>query len=160
LLTQSRSAADYFEAAAKTCVGSPRTVANWIAGDLSSLLNENNLDISQSPVSPGMLARLIDRIEDGTISGKIAKDVFRAMWDGEGDADAIIGDKGLKQITDTAEIEKIIDDVLSRSEAQIEQYRSGQEKVFGYFVGQVMKATAGKANPKQVNEMLRKKLDD
>ncbi|MFZ0487591.1 MAG: Asp-tRNA(Asn)/Glu-tRNA(Gln) amidotransferase subunit GatB [Arenicellales bacterium] len=158
LLTQSRAAADYFEAAAKTSVGAPRTAANWIVGDLSGLLNESNMDIADSPVTPTMLAGLINRIEDNTISGKIAKEVFRAMWDGEGDADAVIEARGLKQITDSGEIEGIVDEVLARSRAQVEQYKSGQEKVFGYFVGQVMKATGGKANPKQVNDILKRKL--
>ncbi len=159
LLTQSRTAADYYEAAAEAASGSPKTVANWIVGDLSSRLNDENLDIGDAPISPAMLAGLIDRIEDRTISGKIAKEVFRAMWEGEGDADAVIESKGLKQITDTGEIEKIVDEVLASSPDQIQQYRDGQQKVFGYFVGQVMKATAGKANPQQVNEILRKKLE-
>ena len=107
-----------------------------------------------------MLAGLIQRIEDNTISGKIAKDVFDAMWQGEGVADEVIEKRGLKQITDVGEIEKTIDQILAVSSTQVEQYRNGQEKVFGYFVGQVMKATGGKANPKQVNEILKKKLKD
>ncbi|MDZ7840375.1 MAG: Asp-tRNA(Asn)/Glu-tRNA(Gln) amidotransferase subunit GatB [Gammaproteobacteria bacterium] len=160
LLTQSRATADYYEAAVEACSGAPKTVANWIVGDLSSRLNDANLDIADAPVSPAMLAGLIKRIEDKTISGKIAKEVFRAMWEGEGDADAVIESKSLKQITDTGEIETIIDGVLENSPDQVQQYRDGQQKVFGYFVGQVMKATGGKANPRQVNEILRKKLDD
>ncbi|MBS1270384.1 MAG: Aspartyl/glutamyl-tRNA(Asn/Gln) amidotransferase subunit B [Gammaproteobacteria bacterium] len=157
-LTQSRANADYFEATAGASRGAPKTVANWIVGDLSSRLNDENLDIGDSPISSRMLAGLIDRIEDNTISGKIAKEVFRAMWEGEGEADAVIENRGLKQITDTGEIEKIVDDILAKSRTQIEQYTSGQEKIFGYFIGQVMKATGGKANPKQVNEILKKKL--
>jgi len=159
LLTQSRAAADYFEAVAGATAGAPKTAANWIVGDLSSRLNDENMEIGDSPISPAMLAGLIDRIEDKTISGKIAKEVFRAMWEGEGDADAVIESKGLKQITDSGEIEKIVDDVLARSPDQVEQYKGGQQKVFGYFVGQVMKATGGKANPQQVNELLKKRLD-
>ncbi|HSH41878.1 MAG TPA: Asp-tRNA(Asn)/Glu-tRNA(Gln) amidotransferase subunit GatB [Arenicellales bacterium] len=159
LLTLSPAGADYYEATVEATSGSAKTAANWIVGELSSRLNDENRDIGDCPITPAMLAGLIDRIEDGTISGKIAKEVFRAMWDGEGDADAVIESKGLKQITDSGEIEKIIDQVLENSPAQIQQYRDGQQKVFGYFVGQVMKATGGKANPQQVNEILRKRLD-
>jgi len=160
LLIQSRATADYFEAVVGATAGSPKTAANWIVGDLSSRLNDDNVEIGESPITPPMLADLIDRIEDKTISGKIAKEVFRAMWEGEGNADAVIESKGLKQITDSGEIEKIVDDVLARSADQVEQYKGGQQKVFGYFVGQVMKATGGKANPQQVNEILRKRLDN
>jgi len=159
LLTLSRATADYYEATVAATTGSPRTAANWIVGDLSGRLNDENLEIGDSPITPTMLAGLIDRIEDKTISGKIAKEVFRAMWEGEGDADAVIERKGLKQITDSGEIEKIVDEVLENSPTQIQQYRDGQQKVFGYFVGQVMKATGGKANPQQVNEILKKRLD-
>ncbi len=158
-LTADRAMADYFEAAAATTQGDAKTVANWMIGDLSARLNEANMDIGASPVTPAMLAGLIDRIHDHTISGKIAKDVFRAMWDGQGNADAIIEQKGLKQITDSGAIEQLIDDILARSPEQVEQYRGGQQKVFGYFVGQVMKASQGKANPKLVNDILRKKLE-
>jgi aspartyl-tRNA(Asn)/glutamyl-tRNA(Gln) amidotransferase subunit B len=128
-------------------------------GDFSGALNKAGLDIDASPVSAGDLGGLLLRIEDGTISGKIAKQVFDTMWNGEGTADAIIEQQGLKQISDSRAIEAIIQEVLDNSPKQIEQYRGGQQKVFGYFVGQVMKATQGKANPKQVNELLRKKLD-
>jgi aspartyl-tRNA(Asn)/glutamyl-tRNA(Gln) amidotransferase subunit B len=117
------------------------------------------MDISASPVSPQQLGGLLQRIKDGTISGKIAKQVFEAMWRGEGDADAIIEKKGLKQITDTAAIEKIVREVLDANPKQVEQYRGGQEKLLGFFVGQVMKATQGKANPQQVNALLRNMLD-
>jgi len=158
-LTASNALADYFETTTAAFGNDPKTIANWIIGDLSSYLNKENKQISESPVSAEMLAKLIARIQDKTISGKIAKDVFEAMWNGEGDADDIIGKKGLKQITDTGAIEKIIDDVLGRAQTQVEQYRGGQKKVFGYFVGQVMQATQGKANPQQVNEILKRKLD-
>ena len=105
-----------------------------------------------------MLAGLLNRIEDGTISGKIAKDVFRSMWTGEGDADSIIESRGLRQITDDSELESLVDQVLQDNPKQVEQFRSGKDKVFGFFVGQVMKLSGGKANPKQVNDLLRKKL--
>jgi aspartyl-tRNA(Asn)/glutamyl-tRNA(Gln) amidotransferase subunit B len=158
-LTVSNELADYFEAAAGATKGDAKTVANWIAGDLSGYLNKENKEITESPVNAGQLALLIDRIQDKTISGKIAKEVFEALWHGEGDVDDIIDNKGLKQITDTGAIETIIDEVLASSGTQIEQYKSGQTKVFGYFIGQVMKATKGKANPQQVNEILKRKLD-
>ncbi len=158
-LTVSKELADYFEAAASATKGDAKTVANWINGDLSGYLNKENKEITESPVDAQQLALLIDRIHDNTISGKIAKEVFEAIWHGEGNADDIIDNKGLKQITDTGAIETIIEEVLAKSTAQIEQYKSGQTKVFGYFVGQVMKATKGKANPQQVNEILKRKLD-
>ncbi len=158
-LTVSKELADYFEAAAGATKGDAKTVANWIAGDLSGYLNKENKEITESPVGAQQLALLIDRIHDNTISGKIAKEVFEAMWHGEGNPDDIIDNQGLKQITDTGAIETIIDEVLARSAPQIEQYKSGQTKVFGYFVGQVMKATKGKANPQQVNQILKRKLD-
>ncbi|MDJ0955491.1 MAG: Asp-tRNA(Asn)/Glu-tRNA(Gln) amidotransferase subunit GatB [Arenicellales bacterium] len=154
----SKDTADYFESAVSSDVGSAKTVANWINTELASYLNEENKTIKESPVSADMLRQLIRRIQDNTISGKIAKEVFKAMWAGQGSVDDIIEQKGLKQITDNAAIEKIIEEVLAKSSAQIEQYKSGQEKVFGYFVGQVMKATQGKANPQQVNTILREKL--
>ncbi len=157
-LTAEKELADYFEAAAEVTSGDAKTVANWILGELSGYLNKENKTITESSVSAAQLARLIDRIHDNTISGKIAKEVFEAMWRGEGDADGIIDSKGLKQITDSGAIEDIVEEVLARSAQQIEQYQSGQTKVFGYFVGQVMKATGGKANPQQVNEILRRKL--
>jgi aspartyl-tRNA(Asn)/glutamyl-tRNA(Gln) amidotransferase subunit B len=157
VLTASREMADFFEETAKT-TGDAKQAANWISGDLSAFLNRDNLEIQDSPVSAEMLAGLLARIQDKTISGKIAKEVFEAMWAGEGDADAVIDKKGLKQITDSGAIEKLVDEVLAASAAQVEQYRGGKETVFGYFVGQVMKASKGKANPAQVNELLKKKL--
>jgi aspartyl-tRNA(Asn)/glutamyl-tRNA(Gln) amidotransferase subunit B len=157
VLTATRAMADFFEETAKA-TKEPKQAANWITGDFSAFLNRDNLEITESPVTAAMLAGLIARIQDKTISGKIAKEVFEAMWHGEGDADAVIGNKGLKQITDSGAIEKLVDEVLATSTAQVEQYRSGKETVFGYFVGQVMKASKGKANPAQVNELLKKKL--
>jgi len=127
-------------------------------GDLSGALNKDNLDVTQSRVGADALAGLLTRIVDNTISGKIAKEVFEAMWtEGKG-ADAVIEAKGLKQITDTSAIEQAIDDVMSKNPGQLTEYRSGKDKLFGFFVGQVMKATAGKANPAQLNELLKRKL--
>ena len=117
-----------------------------MAGDLAGYLNKENRTIAESAVSAPMLSGLLRRIADNTISGKIAKDVLDAMWNGEGDADSIIEKKGLTQITDTGAIEKVVDEILAANSKQLEQYRSGQEKLFGYFVGQVMKATAGSYN--------------
>jgi len=159
ILTASRELADYFEAAVQAAGGAGKLTANWVMGELSAALNKDDRDITHSPVSAATLGGLLLRIEDGTISGKIAKQVFEAMWKGEGTADEIIEQQGLKQISDASAIEGIIKDVLDNNPKQIEQYRGGQEKLFGFFVGQVMKATQGKANPKQVNELLRKLLD-
>jgi aspartyl-tRNA(Asn)/glutamyl-tRNA(Gln) amidotransferase subunit B len=127
-------------------------------GELSAALNKNQIDIQNSPVSADDLSLLVNRIGDDTISGKIAKDVFKAMWNGEGNADEVIEAKGLKQITDTGAIEAIVDEVIANNTPQVEQFKSGNEKILGFFVGQIMKATGGKANPKQVNELLRSKL--
>ncbi|MHB8455247.1 MAG: Asp-tRNA(Asn)/Glu-tRNA(Gln) amidotransferase subunit GatB [Acidiferrobacterales bacterium] len=158
VLTGLHEMADYYEAAVRAAGGEPKLTANWVMGDLSGLLNRDNLEIGGSPISAAMLAGLVRRIADGTISGKIAKEVFEAMWSGEGDADEVIGKRGLRQITDETAIERIIDEILAKNPKQLEQFRSGQEKLFGFFVGQVMKATQGKANPAQVNDSLRKKL--
>ena len=156
-LTTSRELADYYEAVVKSA-GDAKLAANWVMGELSAALNRENTNITESPVSPGKLGGLIARIKDDTISGKIAKQVFEAMWNGEGDADAIIESKGLEQVTDSGAIEQVIDDIIATNPKQVEQYRAGKDKVFGFFVGQTMKATQGKANPKQVNELLKKKL--
>ena len=125
-------------------------------------LNKESKDITESPVSAEMLGGMIKRIKDDTISGKIAKQVFEAMWNGEGDADSIIESKGLKQVTDTGAIEKLVDDVITNSPDQVAQYQAAPEekqgKLIGYFVGQIMKQSQGKANPKQVNELLKEKL--
>jgi aspartyl-tRNA(Asn)/glutamyl-tRNA(Gln) amidotransferase subunit B len=158
ILVASRALADYFEAVAGTVKGDAKLAANWVVGELSGALNRDALDIEQSRVPPHALGELLLRIRDGTVSGKLAKDVFEAMWAGEGSADEIIDAKGLKQITDSGAIEKIVDEVLAANEAQVQQYRDGNQKVLGFFVGQVMKASQGKANPQQVNEILREKL--
>jgi aspartyl-tRNA(Asn)/glutamyl-tRNA(Gln) amidotransferase subunit B len=159
VLTASRELADYFEAVVAAAGGQGKLSANWVMGELSAALNRSDCDITDSPVTASALAAMLKRIEDGTISGKIAKQVFEAMWEGGGSADEIIEQQGLKQISDASAIEGIIRDVLDNNPKQLEQYRGGQEKLFGFFVGQVMKATQGKANPKQVNELLRKLLD-
>ncbi len=157
ILTSSRDMADYFETVARAS-GEAKLAANWVIGELSGYLNREDKEISDSPVSAEMLAGVIKRIKDKTISGKIAKDVFDAMWNGEGDADTIIDKKGLKQITDTGELESIVDEVIANNPEQVEQYRAGKEKVLGFFVGQCMKATKGKGNPAQLNQMLKEKL--
>ena len=158
VLTATREMADYYESVVKAAQCDAKLAANWVIVELSAYLNKDNRDITQSPVSAQQLAGLLRRMADDTISGKIAKDVFEAMWAGEGDADAIIEKKGLRQITDTGAIEKIIDDVIAKNPKQLEQYKGGQDKLFGYFVGQVMKASQGKANPAQVNQLLKDKL--
>jgi aspartyl-tRNA(Asn)/glutamyl-tRNA(Gln) amidotransferase subunit B len=157
LLTASRDMADYYELVAEGA-GDPKLAANWVNGALAAALNKAGKEIGDSPVSARMLVGLIRRIRDKTVSGKLAKQVFEAIWNGEGDADQVIAAKGLQQITDTGAIEKVVDEIMEANPAQVEQYRSGKEKVFGYFVGQVMKATKGKANPQQVNALLREKL--
>jgi aspartyl-tRNA(Asn)/glutamyl-tRNA(Gln) amidotransferase subunit B len=159
LLTSSIQTTNYallmFGGASKT---NAPVFANWISGVLSSKLNEANLDISESRVSADQLRRLADRVEDGTLSGKMAKEVFDAMWAGEGTADEIIEKRGLKQLSDSGAIEKIVDEVLAKNAKQVEDYRAGKQKAFNSLVGQVMKATQGKANPAQVNEILKRKL--
>ncbi len=157
VLTASRELAAYYEAVNAVC-GEPKLAVNWVMGDLSGLLNKDGKEIGDSPVSAEMLGGMLQRIADKTISGKIAKEVFEAMWNGEGDADAIIDKKGLKQITDSGAIEGIIDAVIANNPNQLAQYRDGKEKLMGFFVGQVMKASKGKANPGQVNQLLKTKL--
>ena len=157
VLTASREMADYYERVA-AATREPKLAANWVMGDLSGFLNRDGLEIAESPVGAEALAGLLGRIVDGTISGKIAKDVFEAMWSGRADADSIIAAKGLRQITDTGAIERAIADVMTANPAQLAAYRSGKDKLFGFFVGQVMKATGGKANPAQVNELLKRML--
>jgi len=159
VLTANRELADYFESVTTVAGGEARLAANWVTGDLMGALNKAGQEIAESPVSAEMLGGMIRRIQDNTISGKIAKEVFEAMWQGEGDADTVIEARGLKQITDSGAIEPVIDDIIANNPGQVEQYRSGKDKLFGFFVGQVMKATRGKANPQQVNELLKQKLD-
>jgi aspartyl-tRNA(Asn)/glutamyl-tRNA(Gln) amidotransferase subunit B len=158
VLTASRELAAFYEEVAAGTGGEWKLAANWVMGELSGFLNRDGLDIGGSPVSAAALAGLLRRIQDGTISGKIAKDVFEAMWTERRDADAIIDARGLRQITDTAAIEQAIAGVMAANPDQLAGYRAGKDKLFGFFVGQVMKATGGKANPAQVNELLRKML--
>ena len=158
VLTATRAMADYYETVVRDSGIDAKTVANWIAVELSGFLNRDNKDITESTVTAAMMGGLLKRIADNTISGKIAKEVLEAMWSGEGDADAVIAKKGLKQITDSGAIETVIDEVMAKNPKQLEQYRAGKEALFGFFVGAVMKATQGKANPAQVNELLKKKL--
>ncbi len=158
VLTASRALGAYYEATVAALGGEPKLCANWVMGDLSAFLNKENRDVADSPVGAAQLAGLLRRIQDRTISGKIAKDVFEALWAGEGDADAIIEKRGLKQITDTSAIEKVIDEVIAANPEQLAQYRAGKDKLFGFFVGQVMKLSKGKANPQQVNDLLVQKL--
>ncbi len=159
-LAATRETAAYFE----DCVAAggaenAKLCANWIMGELAARLNREDKDIAEAPVTPAQLAGLVRRIADNTISNKIGRDVFDALWNGEGaDADAVIAAKGLKQITDTGAIEAIIDEVLAANPKSVEEFRAGKEKAFNALVGQAMKATKGKANPQQVNELLRRKL--
>jgi aspartyl-tRNA(Asn)/glutamyl-tRNA(Gln) amidotransferase subunit B len=158
ILIVSRALADYFEVLAGITAVSPQVAANWVIGDLSAALNRDGLDIEQSWVDAKSLARLLDRMADGTITGKIAKEVFDAMWAGEGSADQIIDSRGLKQISDSSAIEAVVAKVIAAFPAQVADYRGGKDKLIGFFVGQVMKETGGKANPGQVNEVLKKQL--
>ncbi|HQS98657.1 MAG TPA: Asp-tRNA(Asn)/Glu-tRNA(Gln) amidotransferase GatCAB subunit B, partial [Thiobacillus sp.] len=157
VLTGSRALADYFEAAAQAC-GQGKLAANWVMGELSAALNRADLGIEQSPVSAAQLGALINRIHDGTLSGKLAKQVFEGLWEGTGEVDAIIEARGLKQMSDSGELEKIIDEVLAANPKSVEEFRAGKDKAFNALVGQVMRATKGRANPAQVNDLLKAKL--
>ncbi len=158
LLTLERPTADYFEAVAKGC-GDPRAAANWITGDLTRVLKERKLDLSASPVPAERLAALIRLMADGTVSGKIAKEVFTAMVEEGKEPADIVAERGLAVISDEDELRAVVEKVLAGSPAQVEQYRAGQTKVFGYFVGQVMKTTGGQASPRLANKLLREALD-
>ncbi|MGI9303467.1 MAG: Asp-tRNA(Asn)/Glu-tRNA(Gln) amidotransferase subunit GatB [Gammaproteobacteria bacterium] len=157
VLTASREIADYFEQTA-TAAGVFKLSANWVMGEFTSKLHDAGKDVTESPVSATQLGGLLRRIKDNTVSGKIAKEVFDAMWAGEGEADAIIESRGLTQVTDESAIEAVVDEIIEANPKQVEQYRAGKDKVLGFFVGQVMKATQGKANPAQTNEILKRKL--
>ena len=158
LLTQSPAWADFYESLVKQLAGAPKLAASWMLGEFSAALNRADLDIRDSPMDHGRFAGLLKRIEDSTISGRTAKDVFDAMWHEPVEADAVIEAKGLRQISDAGAIEKMVDEVLVANAKQVEDYRAGKEKAFNSLVGQVMKASKGKANPAQVNELLRRKL--
>ena len=157
-LTQSREVAEYFEAVT-ALTNDAKLTANWMNGDVAAALNRAGLEINAIPVTTEALASLLKRIQDNTISGKIAKEVFDALWNGEGTTDEIIEKKGLKQITDSSAIEGLIDAIIAANPKQVEEYRSGKDKLFGFFVGQAMKASKGKANPEQLNAILKQKLE-
>jgi aspartyl-tRNA(Asn)/glutamyl-tRNA(Gln) amidotransferase subunit B len=157
ILTGSRALAGYFETVARES-GHGKLAANWVMGEFSAALNKADLGIEQSPVSAAHLGALIARIHDGTLSGKLAKQVFEGLWEGAGEVDAIIEARGLKQMSDSGELEKIIDDVMAANAKSVEEFRAGKEKAFNALVGQVMKASKGKANPAQVNDLLKAKL--
>jgi aspartyl-tRNA(Asn)/glutamyl-tRNA(Gln) amidotransferase subunit B len=158
VLTASRELADYYEAVVRAAPADPKLAANWVMGELAAALNKESLEIGSSRIAAERLAGLLKRICDQTISGKLAKEVFEAMWSGDSDADRVIAERGLKQITDSAAIERVIDEVMHKNTGQLAEYRAGKDKLFGFFVGQVMKATGGKANPAQLNELLLRKL--
>ncbi len=158
ILTSQKGLADYFETMLKSNPDNAKLCANWVMGELSAALNKYQIEIQNTPISAQNLSLLVCRISDGTISGKIGKDIFQAMWAGEGSADEIIATKGLKQMSDSGQIEAIIDKIIAEHTQQVAQFKSGNEKILGFFVGQAMKATAGKANPKLLNELLRAKL--
>jgi aspartyl-tRNA(Asn)/glutamyl-tRNA(Gln) amidotransferase subunit B len=158
VLTAQRALADYYEAVAGATRAAPKVAANWVIGELTAALNRDGVEIGASRVSPTALAALLDRIADGSISGKIAKEVFEALWKGEGTVAEIIDRRGLTQISDSASIDALVEQVIAANPAQVEQFRAGKQQVLGFLVGQVMKASKGKANPQQVNEALRKKL--
>jgi aspartyl-tRNA(Asn)/glutamyl-tRNA(Gln) amidotransferase subunit B len=158
VLTASKAMATYFEAVAKA-VADRKVAANWMLGEVSAAANSAGVEVDAAPVRPAQLAGLINRVLDGTINNKTAKDVFAALWAQEGaSADSIIEARGLKQISDTGAIEKLIDEVLAANPGPVAEYRAGKDKAFNSLVGQAMKATKGKANPQQVNDILRRKL--
>ena len=158
VLTAQRALADYFETVAKRTKAAVKVAANWVQGELTAALHRDTLEIGQSKISAAALAVLLDKIADGTISGKIAKEVFEAVWAGEGTVAEIIDKRGLVQISDSASIDALVEEVIAANSAQVEQFRAGKQQVLGFLVGQVMKASKGKANPQQVNDALRKKL--
>lgn len=158
VLVSTRAMADYFETVVKASGNQAKLSANWIMGELSAALNKNNFEITESPVSPAQLGKLVERIADNTISGKIAKTIFESLWNQEGDVDHIIEKQGLKQVTDSSAIETLIDKIIAANPQQLADYRAGKEKLFGYFVGQAMKESGGKINPQQLNDLLKKKL--
>ena len=158
ILTASREMADFFEAALSVVPGHSKLCVNWLIGEVNAQLNRDGLEMTQCPITPQQLGGMLKRIADNTISNAGAKEVFRAMWSEGGDADAIIEAKGLKQVSDIGAIEKIVDEIIAANPNQVAEYRSGKEKVFGFFVGLAMKASKRKANPAQLNEVLKRKL--
>ena len=157
VLTASREMADYFDTCV-TSVGNAKLCANWLIGELSAQLNRDGLDMAQCPVSPQQMSGMLVRIADNTISNAGAKEVFRTLWAEGGDADLIIDSKGLKQVSDSGAIEALVDEIITANADKVAEYRSGKDKLFGFFVGLAMKASKGKANPAQLNEVLLKKL--
>ncbi len=157
VLTSSKELAAYFEEVV-SIYSDPKACANWVMGEINGWLNKAGIEIERCPISSRALAGLLSRIGDGTISGKIAKEVFEAMWNGEGEADAIIEARGLKQISDSGALEKIVDEIIANNPSQVADYRAGRDKLFAFFVGQAMKATKGQANPAQLSEILKQKL--
>ena len=159
VLVSSQDMADFYEVVVKESGNQPKLAANWITSELLGALNKADLELAQSPVSSAQLGRLVARIADNTISGKIGKTIFEALWNREGDVDEIIEKRGLKQVSDTGAIEKLIDEIIAANPQQVAEYRSGKDKLFGFFVGQAMKASGGKLNPGQLNDLLKKKLE-
>ncbi|MEO6078266.1 MAG: Asp-tRNA(Asn)/Glu-tRNA(Gln) amidotransferase subunit GatB [Steroidobacteraceae bacterium] len=158
VLTASREMAAFYEAVAAAVPGDSKLAANWVMGDYSAFLNKDGLDVAASRLSASQLGGLLQRIVDNTVSGKLAKEVFEVMWANAADADAVIDARGLRQITDGGAIEKVIDEIMAANPKQLADFRSGKDKLFGFFVGQAMKATGGKANPALLNDLLKKKL--
>ena len=158
VLSASRELAAYYEEVVREAGGEPKLAANWVMGELAAALNKENLDITSGRLPAAQLAGLLKRVADQTVSGKLAKEVFEVMWADGASADAVIEAKGLRQITDSGAIERVIEEVLAKNPGQLADYRAGKDKLFGFFVGQVMKATGGKANPGQLNELLKRKL--
>ncbi len=158
LITSDRGLADYFMAMTSNASASPKQCANWVAGELLASLNRQQLAIDKCPISPNKLTQLIVRIEDGTISGKIAKTLFDILWTEGGEVDQLIDSRGLKQVSDSGAIEKIVEELMSQHPDQVAEYRAGKDKVLGFFVGKAMKASGGKLNPAQLNDVLKKKL--
>jgi aspartyl-tRNA(Asn)/glutamyl-tRNA(Gln) amidotransferase subunit B len=156
VLVAEKASADFFEKVAKGRDG--KLAANWVTGDLFGALNKLGKNIDESPISADALGGLVDLLSDNTISGRIAKEVFEAMLESGKPAAVIVEEKGLRQVTDTGAIEKSIDEILAANADKVAEYRSGKDKLFGFFVGQVMKATGGKANPAMLNDLLKKKL--
>ena len=159
ILTANPDSADYFESAVSAArSASPKAVCNWFQGELTAILNREAVDVAQSKIGAATLAALVDRVADGTVSGRMGKEVLEALWNAEGSVDEIIEARGLRQISDAGAIEALVDQVITSHPEQVAQFRGGKTKVIGFLVGQVMKASRGKANPRQVNEMLRSKL--
>jgi aspartyl-tRNA(Asn)/glutamyl-tRNA(Gln) amidotransferase subunit B len=158
VLTASRELAAYYEELVRAAPADPKLAANWVMGELAAALNKEGLEVSSGRMPAARLGELLGRVQDGTVSGKIAKEVFELMWSHGSSADQVIESKGLRQITDSAAIARAIEEVMAKNPGQLAEYRAGKDKLFGFFVGQVMKATGGKANPAQLNELLRSKL--